>query len=494
MNDPRPPESDQDLNIRDSSVEDAQVGQAQGNLTQIKDSVIHFVQKPVSIAVSALVAIVGSIGIIVAGRQNNVINIEGGVGEGATVANQLQIFQGDSPEEKQRKIDQAKALIAEEVFTNIANLDARLNLLPVALTEDNRDDFDARLGAVREQVAPALSQTFEGSYQQLIQKQAIASLRSAFASYPLYEVREPLIQVLLDGNVDASRVEAFYNRLTEVRDASESLLQELSEAAEVKQSDHPDLVAHHEKRVKLAIRKLENRSQLAHLSALMLLDSLESPLPDAQAKLSTLKVLTPSELIPQREMAPLMAAAVSEAEQLVAQRAALLEEAKKLRDAALDDYAQVNESLVIRASDPWSTVVAKAISLRQLGRTSEAIAAFSRYSDMFADTDLTARQYARTAQQLTLQLDQLAIAGGVYLYEIVPNGAADQIGLQTGDIIVRYGDRPITTMPDLVNALQATTPREPISLTWLRMAETGTFQRQTHQIPGGPLGAGMMPI
>ncbi|MDB9529573.1 PDZ domain-containing protein [Oscillatoria sp. CS-180] len=494
MNDPTPPESDQDLNIRDSSVEDAQVGQARGNLTQIKNSVIHFVQKPVSIAVSALIAIVGSIGIIVAGRQNNVINIEGGVGEGATVANQLQIFQGDSPEEKRRKINQAKALIAEEVFTNITNLDARLNLLPVALTGDSSDDFDARLGTVREQVAPALSQTFEGSYQQLIQKQAIAALRSAFASYPLYEVREPLIQVLLDGNVNASRVEAFYSRLTEVRDASESLLQELSEAAEVKHSNNPDLVTHHEKRVKLAIRKLENRSQLAHLSALMLLDNLESPLADAKAKLSTLKVLAPRELLPQQEVAPLMATAVSEGEQLVVQRAALLEEAKKLRDAALDDYAQVNESLVIQDSDPWNIVVAKAISLRQLGRTSEAIAAFSRYADMFADSDPTARQYVRTAQQLTLQLEQLAITGGVYLYEIVPNGAADRIGLQTGDIIVRYGDRPIATMPDLVNALQTATPREPISLTWLRMAETGTFQRQTHQVPSGPLGAGMMPI
>ena len=494
MKDPVPPESDQDLNIQDSSVENAQVGQAQGNLTQIKDSVIHFVQKPITMVVSVLVAMVGTIGIIVAGRQNNVINIEGGVGEGATVANQLQIFQGDSPEEKQRKIDQAKALIAEEVLTNIANMDARLNLLPIALTMDDGDTFNERLGAVREQVAPALSQTFEMGYQQLIQQQAIASLRSAFASYPLYEIRENLVQVLLDGNVNAERVEAFYSRLTEVREASEALLQELADAVEVKQSENMDLVVHHEKRVNLAIRKLDNRSQLAHLSALMLLESLDIPLPDAKTKLSNLEVLTPRELIRQNEASALMAETMAEAEQLLAERVTLLEEATHLRDRALEDYAQLNESLVIQDSDPWDIVVAKAISLRQLGRTSEAIAAFSRYGDMFADSDPTAHQYARTAQQFTLQLDSLAVTGGVYLYEIAANGAADQAELQVGDIIVIYGDRPVTTMPDLVDALQSTTPRESISLTVLRMVETGTFQRQTHQVSGGPLGAGMMPI
>ena len=461
-----------------------------GNITQIRDHVVKIIKKPVSIAVGVLTAAVGTVGIIFAGKHNVIDNRQGTIESGATVANELTIYQGDPPEVRQKKLEQAKSLIAEEVFTNISNMDARLSYVGTALEDDN---FDQRLRDVRNQVAPSANDIFDLGYNRLMRQQEISSLRGAFASRPLYEVREPLIQVLMEGNADAERVRAFYTSLAEVQDVSESLLQELSTAAAQTSTDLKG-IAHYNKRVKLAVKRLLNRSEIAYLSGLMVLDSLKIPLPSAQERLSSLQHLEPRQLISRGEVTQLLATQLKDAERLVAERAAIVEEAKDLRDTALDEYAKLNEKLVIQTSDPWNVVVGKAVSLRQLGRTTEAVAAFSRYADMFSEKDPTAKQYSRTAQQFTIQLDSLDISGGVYLYEIVQGGVADRSGLKVGDIIIGYGDRTIANMDDITIALRDSSRGNSVRLTYLRMSDAGVFQRQTVTINSGSLGVGMMPI
>jgi hypothetical protein len=453
-----------------------------GNITQIRDHVVKIIKKPVSIAVGVLTAAVGTVGIIFAGKHNVIDNRQGTIERGATVANELTIYQGDPPEVRQKKLEQAKSLIAEEVFTNISNMDTRLSYVGTALEDD---DFDQRLRDVRNQVAPSANDIFDSGYNRLMRQQEISSLRGAFASRPLYEVREPLIQVLLEGNADAERVRAFYSSLAEVQDVSESLLQELSPAAAQTSTDLS---------VKLAITRLLNRSEIAYLSGLMVLDSLKIPLPSAQERLSSLQHLEPRQLISKGEATQLLATQLKDAERLVAERAAIVEEAKDLQDTALDKYAKLNEKLVIQTSDPWNVVVGKAVSLRQLGRTTEAVAAFSRYADMFSGKDPTAKQYSRTAQQFTIQLDTLDISGGVYLYEVVQGGVADRSGLKVGDIIIGYGDKIIANMNDITMALRDSSRGNSIRLTYLRMSDAGVFQRQTVTIDSGSLGVGMMPI
>lgn len=447
-------------------------------------------QKPVVVVVAIATTTLASLGVFRVMRPSQQITIGGDVGEGANVANQLQIFEGDSPAEKQRKIDQAKTLIAEEILSNMTHLDARLGFVDTALVAD---DFHQRLQQVRDQVAPALATSFEAGYQQLIQAQTVASLRSAFASAPLSEVRAPLTQVLLDANVDAGRVQTFYDNLASVRDASESLLHELDLAADqtLKHSDRPELLEHHRRRVKNAIARLTNRAHIAHISGLMVLNSLEVPLPQAGTTLSRLNHLQPQQLISQFQATRLMQQQLTTTEILLAEQAELVAAAAALRDAALEEYAHIDQSLEIQPSDRWDEVVSKAISLRQLGRTSEAVAAFSRYRDMFTH-DPTAANYAKTAQQFTLQLTDLQVNGGIYLYEVTPGVAADA-GLQMGDIIIRYNRQTVAAMPDMVAALEATTADDTVELVWLRL-EAGRFRRLTRNVAGGTLGVGMMPI
>ena len=69
-----------------------------------------------------------------------------------------------------------------------------------------------------------------------------------------------------------------------------------------------------------------------------------------------------------------------------------MEEGKQLRNAKLERYKEINELLKTEPTDSWNEVVVKAISLRQLGRITEAVAAFSRYGEMFSKTDPTASQ------------------------------------------------------------------------------------------------------
>jgi S1-C subfamily serine protease len=154
----------------------------------------------------------------------------------------------------------------------------------------------------------------------------------------------------------------------------------------------------------------------------------------------------------------------------------------------------LDEKLKIQPSDTWNVVAGKAIALRQLGRTTDAVAAFSRYGDMFAATDPTAQAYARTAQQFTTQLNDLGVEGGVYLYQLVDDGAAKQAGLAVADVVISYGERSIKNMDTLVSALRDAPKGEPLRITYLRMQPSGQFLRQTTSVVGGTLGAGFMPI
>ena len=464
-------------------------GKISGNAT-VAGKIVNNIKKPINIAIATLIALIATVGIIFSGEKNIIDNKGGIIERGATVANKLTIYEGDPPEVRQRKLEQAKKLIAEEVFTNINNMDARLSYVGTALADD---DFDERLKDVRDQVAPSFNQIFDSGYRQLIRQQEISSLRGAFANRSLNEVQAPLVQVLIDGNADAERVRAFYNSLSEVKDVSESLFEELSAAAK-QTSAEPKNITHHEKRVELAVERLINRSEIAHLSGLIVLDSLKIPLPNAQERLSTLQYLEPNRLISTDEATRLLAQQVIEAQRLSGERTAIVEEAKTIRDSALDEYSKLNEKLTIQPSDTWNIVVAKAISLRQLGRTSEAVAAFSRYSDMFAETDPTAKQYSRTAQQFTIQLNNLGVEGGVYLYEVIKGGVADKAGLKVGDIIIGYSDKNIANMDEITKALQKTPADNHVRLTYLRMSDAGTFERQTITVKAGSLGAEMMPI
>ena len=405
---------------------------------------------------------------------------------------QLTIHAGDPPEVRQQKIERAKHLIASEILANISSIDAQVGFVEESLIQNN---FNKKLKGVREKVAPAIEQASESGYHRLIYAQKVASLRQALNSRPLrIEFGEPLIRLLIKSEIDSSPVRFFYDQLANVNWASESLLRALSDSAAVNSVDTPSLREHQNRIIALNVEVLRNRSLIAHISGLRVLNSLVVKIPEINFRLAKLTYLKPRHVIKEKHAQELLKKYMLRIEELVIERKALVKEAQHLRDQALDRYRKINEQLVIKPTDTWSEVVGKALSLRQLGRTTEAVSVFSQYGEMFAETDPTAKRYARTAQQFTLQIENLGVKGGVYIYELVNTGGAMQAGLQIGDIVINYSGQIIKNMDDIVTALRNAPVGEPVRVVYLRMGNDGHFTRRTTTVIGGPMGAGFMPI
>ncbi|MGI0025189.1 MAG: PDZ domain-containing protein, partial [Nitrososphaera sp.] len=133
-------------------------------------------------------------------------------------------------------------------------------------------------------------------------------------------------------------------------------------------------------------------------------------------------------------------------------------------------------------------------TLRDFGRITEAVGAFSRYADMISATDPTAKRYSEIAVQFTLQLKDLGVKGGMYLYELKKGGSAERVGLQVGDILISYDGKLTPGNPEFIPALKDAHSGEPVKVEYLRLDEKGRFHRRTATLAGGSLGAGAMPV
>ena len=319
-------------------------------------------------------------------------------------------------------------IVDSEVLANISNIDNRLGYVKEALEPD---DFAKELNKVREKVAPSIKKQFATGYNQLIAEQQITSLRQAMNSSPLrIEFGQSLIQNLKESGIDPVKVNKFYDQLAEVQRVTESLFDTLSYVASTSVQDDKKQSDYNNRRINLAFNILKNRSVIAYVQGLQILKDLKDNykyIPDnAINKLKSLKNLEPIQLINDVQANTLLDRLVDQSEKFGLEKAALLEEGKQLRNAKLEQYKEINELLKIKSTDSWSEVVGKAISLRQLGRITEAVAAFSRYGEMFSKTDPTAYHYSTIAQKFTIQLGMLSLEGGVYIYHIDKGSKARQ--------------------------------------------------------------------
>lgn len=396
----------------------------------------------------------------------------------------------------EKKINKAKQLVGSEVLANISNIDNRLEYVKEALEPD---DFAKELKEVREKVAPSIKKQFATGYNQLIAEQQITSLRQAMNSSPLrMEFGQSLIQDLKESGTDPVKVNKFYDQLAEVQRVTESLFDTLSYVASASIQDDKKQSDYNNRRIDLAFNILKNRSVIAYVQGLQILKDLKDNykyIPDnAINKLKSLKNLGPRQLINDAQANTLLDRLVDQSEKLGLEKAALLEEDKQLRNAKLERYKEINELLKIKPTDSWSEVVGKAISLRQLGRITEAVTALSRYGEMFSKTDPTASHYSAVAQKFTIQLEMLSLEGGVYIYHLDKESKPRQAGLKVGDILISYGKQRISNMNDLVSALKNLPKSDSIEITYLRMDKNGRFYKKVTTIPKGDLGAGLMPI
>ena len=395
-------------------------------------------------------------------------------------------------------IKQAKKAIVGEILTNISSLDERLGFFNATLEPDT---FAGQLDQVRQKIAPGLKQDFAAGYNHLIIEHKINTLRQLMNSSPLPTASgRSFMEYLRDSGMDTEIFRKFYLQLAEVERVTEDFLAALAYSETVGDKPSALQTEYSARRLQVAKQLLFIESQVAHFYALAILRYANTgpdaaSLPDsAVSTLQALEHLQPKEPVDQQEASFLLTKILKTRSDELEEKAALVPLAKQLRQEKLSNLEEIDQQLTINPTDTWSQVVAKAISLRQLGRTTEAIAVFSRYGEMFAATDPTARLYAHTAQQLTLQADMLSISGGVYVFKITPGSAAQIANLKAGDIIIAYNGEDISDMSAFIKAVKSAQKKETVSITWLRLNAQNHFERYDATVPGGPLGAANMPI
>jgi hypothetical protein len=347
------------------------------------------------------------------------------------------------------------------------------------------------LQSARQTVAPASQSAAQAGYRQLIATQQVAALRQSLNGRPLrLEFGGPLIQVLIDSGADASSVRSFYDELAATNDATESLLTTLASAA--RDAGDEANYALWAKKIDLARDTLRNRSQTAYLFGQLALHAMGAT-PAESTSLPLLQELEPRELLAPEHITPLLQAALQETQDLTVRRKAIGDEGQEQVATAVGEYQQINEQLIIQPTDTQEQVVAKARSLRDLGRIDEAVAAFARYGDMFA-ADPGAKQYAQVAQAFTQQLGDLGIAGGAYVFGVADGSAAQSAGITTGDILIGYNGQTIVGADQATQTIQSVPAGIEVSVEWLRVDASGQLVRQQARVPSGTLGVGMMPI
>jgi hypothetical protein len=402
--------------------------------------------------------------------------------------NQVTINSGDSPAERERKRKLAERMVAEEVIGAVSALDSRLAFIDTTLAAD---PFAEQLKSANDRVAPAASQTWGSGYRILISQQRAASLRGAFNSQPLRtELREPLLRQMQEINIDSSAARAFYDALVAVNDKSEDLLAIVNDPAS---SDESTITG---RRLLVQRDTVRAASEWAYLTGLRLLDSLQIKVePWLAARLASLRELEPRRLpSSQAELGSLMDQAVQQASAAMHAKAALLEEARGMQAQDLERLRkETDEALRIKPGDPWNVVVGKAKSLRNLGRTEEAVRDYAAYAEMFASTDPTAERFSRTAQSFTREMSRLGVKGGIYVYHL-QDGTARRAGLLEGDIIIACGNHDVSDMPAFQKVCQERPPGAALGLTFLRLLSDGTFVRGNATLSEGSLEAGLMPI
>ncbi|PZM96166.1 MAG: peptidase S1 [Actinobacteria bacterium] len=67
-----------------------------------------------------------------------------------------------------------------------------------------------------------------------------------------------------------------------------------------------------------------------------------------------------------------------------------------------------------------------------------------------------------------------APSGGALISAVTPNGPAERAGLQTGDIVTRFGDKEINDSDELVAAVQSGKVGDRVQVTYIRDGETRT--------------------
>ncbi|MEM7326357.1 MAG: PDZ domain-containing protein [Actinomycetota bacterium] len=405
----------------------------------------------------------------------------------------LVVNQGDSPEEQERKRLQREYTILAFADRAASALDGRLVLVDAALESD---DYAERLDAIREQVAPGAADDLSDAYDTLLAESLVSDLRSMLADEPLPSLDPQFASTLVDGSaVSEASFLLLLDQLDEAEGAIDLLLADLDKLAEEETDCNAEAwFSYREQAVALSRRWLENRSSFAYYAAQQVMAAVDPSATQTVEPFTELLVLRPVGISSGSELGATLTEIDEVSEQLTKDLQDHLTTGRALNDSDLDCLASINDDLVVNDDDTWDQVVWKAISLRDLGRYQDAVAAFIRYGELFSPTDQTAAAYAETAVQFT---ERIAVGGSptkaVYVFAVEPDSPSDGL-VKESDIIVRINDRDIAGPPDFETAVATRDKSAPLVLVVLRL-DGGRFVEQTVLLePNDGFGLGIMPI
>jgi hypothetical protein len=405
----------------------------------------------------------------------------------------IEIYQGDPPAVRERKIATAKRVATDSILTNLSAIDARLSYIHTALQDDT---FETELKAINDKLAPSAAQQLTGGYRQLVNQERISSLRLTMNSRPLKQgVDVTLLSTLREAHVDESRLKKFFDeQIPEVEQATEMLYRVLTEPGFTAANPSLGERAYAARRLAIQRKSLEIQSTYALLDGLDALHALGRQPDEVNVRLASLQNLTPRNLITQQEIAELRTQTKNRQEHMVEEKKQLLSEAGELLKEGTAALRAVENQLAIQPTDTWQAVVGKARSLRDFGRISDAVRAFDKYGQMFKDTDPTAMQYAETAKAFTQSIGRLDVTGGCYVFEVRANTPEAAAGFQVGDILIQLAGQPIPGMAELTK-VYSEIKEEQVPLLLLRLNRTtGQFEHVNTTLRMGAIIRGVMPI
>jgi serine protease Do len=88
-----------------------------------------------------------------------------------------------------------------------------------------------------------------------------------------------------------------------------------------------------------------------------------------------------------------------------------------------------------------------------------------------------------TVTPLLAATEHLSVDRGALIADIVAGGPAEAAGLQTGDVIIRFADKEITNLADLVQAIRGSEIGEEVDIVFVRGNDTITTSAQLIEHP-----------
>ena len=363
------------------------------------------------------------------------------------------------------QLQRTNQAIAADTFINLANMDAQLGYIDTTMSL-----------LVTPQAAT--------SHRELIGKAQVATLQQSIAMSPLHpDMGATFVQNLIASGADPATVQRFYESLQTTQHYTENLIQTLNKLAEQK-PDQPNWIDWYMREANLDQRWVRHTATMANLNGQLVLHDLGYVQADVDAKFNLLRVIEPRTFLSVAAITAQFKKLSSVQNGLIAERKAMLEEARVL----------FKDDLTINPGDTWDQVVGKAIVLRKRGEIDRAVIAFAQYGTMFSATDPTAAQYATIAQAFTRQSIALGVEAGQYIFNISPDGRGKAAGLQIGDIQIALNQTVVADSAGYEAALNAIPANQPFTVTFLRLGADGSFQRMTVTISQWPTGIDTMPI